>query len=228
MKFAGGGGFTSAVNDPDSTSYTQAETHTIVATATDLGLPCATHALSDRAVRRAVTAGVRSIEHGYFATTTTYQAMEEAGIYLVPTQYVQTYFLDRLDDDTYWDSDTAATRRNYRAYADRLRQGLQRPARTGITMAFGTDAGLFPHAENWREFPTLVSNGFSPLRTLRSATSTAAALLDRPDLGTLTPDATADLVAVEGNPFRDITATGRTRYVMRNGHLITPHPGATF
>ncbi|MEU4202549.1 amidohydrolase family protein [Streptomyces sp. NPDC045470] len=224
IKFAGSGGFTSAVASPDSTSYTHAEMHAITATADDLGLPCATHALSDRAVRRAVAAGVRSVEHGYFATATTYRTMKEAGTFLVPTQYVQTYFLDRLDDDSFWTSGTAAMRRNYRSHAEHLREGLQRPARTEVTMAFGTDAGLFPYADNWREFPTLVANGFSSLRVLRSATSTAAALLKRPDLGTLTPDAAADLVAVEGNPFHDITATGRIRCVIQNGHLITAHP----
>ncbi|MFF9899672.1 amidohydrolase family protein [Streptomyces longispororuber] len=220
IKFAAGGGFTSQVQGPGSTSYTQAEMRAIVATADDLGLPCATHALSDRAVRRAVTAGVRSVEHGYFATLTTYQVMEEAGTYLVPTQYVQTYFLDRLDDDAFWDSGTSSMRRAYRAHAEQLREGMRRPARTGVTMAFGTDVGLFPCAESWREFPTLVASGFSALRTLRSATRTAAALLRRPDLGTITPDATADLVAVAGDPFQDITATGRVRHVLQNGRLL--------
>ncbi|MGW0561447.1 amidohydrolase family protein [Streptomyces sp. NPDC003016] len=221
IKFAGGGGFSSAVDSPTATLYSRVEMHTIVATADDLGLPCAAHVFSDRAVLRAVAAGVRSVEHGSLATEETYAVLEQAGTFLVPTQYAQTYFLDRLDDDDFWGSGAAATRHSYREHAERLREGLERPARTGVRTAFGTDAGMFPHEENWREFPTLLAHGYTPLRALRAATSTAAQLLQRSDLGTITPDATADLVAVEGDPFQDITATGRPRYVMQGGRLIT-------
>ncbi|MEV0122369.1 amidohydrolase family protein [Streptomyces sp. NPDC050703] len=221
IKFAGGGGFSSPVDSPTSTSYSRVEMHTIVSTADDLGLPCATHVFTDRAVLRAVAAGVRSVEHGYFAGAATYRAMEEAGVFLVPTHYAQTYFLDRLDDDDFWDGSTAVMRRNYREHVDMLREGLLRPARTDVKTAFGTDAGMFPHAENWREFPTLVAHGYTPLRALRAATCVAADLLARPDLGTIAPGATADLVALAGDPFDDITATGRARYVVQHGRLVT-------
>ncbi|MFE5902105.1 amidohydrolase family protein, partial [Streptomyces sp. NPDC056488] len=224
IKFAGGGGFSSPVDSPTSTSYSRVEMHTIVATADDLGLPCAAHVFTDRAVMRAVTAGVRSVEHGCFATPPTYRAMEEAGTFLVPTQYVQTYFLDRLDDDAFWDGSMAFARKNYREHAETLREGLLRPARTDVKTAFGTDAGMFPHADNWREFPTLINHGYTPLRALRAATSTAADLLARPDLGIVAPGATADLVALEGDPFQDITATGRIRHVIQRGHPIVREP----
>ncbi|MFF4873912.1 amidohydrolase family protein [Streptomyces sp. NPDC090109] len=220
IKFAGGGGFSSPVDSPTSTSYSRVEVHTIVATADDLGLPCAAHVFTDRAVMRAVTAGVRSVEHGCFATPPTYRAMEEAGTFLVPTQYVQTHFLDRLDDDAFWDGSMVFARENYREHAETLREGLLRPARTAVKTAFGTDAGMFPHADNWREFPTLVDHGYTALRALRAATSTAADLLGRPDLGIVAPGATADLVALEGDPFQDITATGRARHVIQRGRPV--------
>ncbi|MFJ2404312.1 amidohydrolase family protein [Streptomyces xanthochromogenes] len=220
IKFAGGGGFSSPADSPDSTAYSQTEMDTLVATADDLGLPCATHAFGDRAVLRAVAAGVRSVEHGCFATSRSHTAMEEAGTYLVPTQYVQTYFLDRLDDDAFWSDSMSFTRTSYRTHAERLRDGLRRPARTAVKVAFGTDAGMFPHSENWREFPTLLDHGFTALRALRAATCVAAELLGRPDLGTVTPGATADLVAVQGDPFQDINATGRARYVFQSGRLV--------
>ncbi|MER5559939.1 amidohydrolase family protein [Streptomyces sp. NPDC002506] len=220
IKFAGGGGFSSPADSPDSTAYSQAEMDALVSTADDLGLPCATHAFSDRAVLRAVAAGVRSVEHGCFATSRTYTAMEEAGTFLVPTQYVQTYFLDHLDDETFWSRATFSARSVYRAHAADMRHGLRRPARTSVKVAFGTDAGMFPYADNWREFPVLVRNGFTALRALRAATSVAAELLDRPDLGTVTPGSTADLVAVQGDPFQDITATGRAHYVLQAGRLV--------
>ncbi|MFH8991494.1 amidohydrolase family protein [Streptomyces sp. NPDC017940] len=226
IKFAGGGGFSSPVDSPSSTAYSRAETDTIVATADDLGLPCATHALTDRAVSRAVAAGVRSVEHGCFATDATYRAMEEAGVFLVPTHYAQVYFLDRLDDDDFWDESTAVVRRNYREHAQVLREGLLRPARTNVKTAFGTDAGMFPHADNWREFPTLLAHGYTPLRALRAATCVAADLLRRPDLGTVTPGATADLVALEGDPFEDIHATSRARHVFKGGRPVVAERAA--
>ncbi len=224
IKFAGGGGFSSPVDSPTSTSYSRVEMHTIVATADDLGLPCAAHVFTDRAVLRAVAAGVRSVEHGCFATPPTYRAMEKAGTFLVPTQYVQSYFLDLLDDDAFWDDSSAVMRESYREHAEALREGLLRPARTDVKMAFGTDAGMFPHADNWREFPTLIGNGYTALRVLRAATSVAADLLGRPDLGTLTPGAVADLVALEGDPFRDMTAVARVRHVIQRGRPVVREP----
>lgn len=216
IKFAGSGGFSSPADAPSSTAYSQAEVTALVATARDLGLPCATHAFNDEAVTRAVNAGVRSVEHACLATDAAYELMEREGVHLVPTQYVQTYFLDRLDDDGFW-SGSPAVRARYRAYAPALRAGLRRPARSGVAVAFGTDAGMFPHADNWREFPTLLAHGFSALRALRAATTVAAGLLGRPDLGRIAPGATADLIALHGDPFQDITATGRVRFVMKDG-----------
>ncbi|MFD6802858.1 amidohydrolase family protein [Streptomyces cyaneofuscatus] len=219
IKFTGGGGFSSGPDGPLSTAYSASELRTLIETADDFGLPCATHAFNDRSILRVVAAGVRSVEHATLATDVAYAAMEQAGTYLVPTQYVQTYFLDRLDDDSHWDAGNAVTRTRYRELAGPMREGLLRPARTGVKTAFGTDAGMFPHADNWREFPALIAHGYTHVRALRAATSTAAELLKRPDLGTIGPDATADLVAVAGDPFQDITATGRPRHVIQSGHL---------
>ncbi|MEE1928276.1 amidohydrolase family protein [Streptomyces sp. TRM 70351] len=223
IKFTGGGGFSSTLDDPTDTSYSQAETTMLVGTARDLNLPCATHAFHDEAVTRGVAAGVRSVEHACLAGPRTYDLMERAGTFLVPTQYVQVYFLDRLDDDAFWEGDTLV-RTAFRTYEERLREGMLRPARTDVKVAFGTDAGMFPHSDNWREFPTLVSHGFTPLRALRAATTVAADLLDRPDLGRIAPGATADLVALHGDPFEDITATGRVRRVMKGGTFVRTRP----
>lgn len=219
IKFAGSGGFSSGVDSPLNISYSHLEMHALVATADDHSLPCATHAFNDGAIIRAVSAGVRSVEHACLATSVAYEAMERAGTYLVPTQYVQTYFLDHLDDDSFWES-ASVMRAHFRAHSEGLREGLLRPARTDVKVAFGTDAGMFPHAENWREFPTMLKHGFTPLRTLRAATTVAADLLNLPELGTIAPGTTADLVALHGDPFEDITATGRARYVMQGGHLV--------
>ncbi|GAA3487015.1 amidohydrolase family protein [Streptomyces cremeus] len=222
IKFAGGGGFSSPVSQLTSTAYSQAEMDAIVATADDMLLPCATHALHDEAVVRAVTAGVRSVEHACLATDPTYERMIDAGTYLVPTQYVQRYFVDNLDDDDFWSGRSAQTREAYRAHAEQLLEGLSRPARTRVKVAFGTDAGMFPHADNWREFPAMLSHGFTALRALRAATTVAADLLGRSDLGKLVPGSVADVIAVHGDPFVDIQATGRVRYVVKDGRPYPP------
>ncbi|MFE8937948.1 amidohydrolase family protein [Streptomyces sp. NPDC007872] len=224
IKYAGSGGFSSPADSPDSVSYAQEEVDVLVATARDLRLSCAVHAFADEAVRRAVRAGVRSVEHGTFATPATYAMMKREGVFLVPTQYCQRLFLDHLDDEDFWRDKPAHLPRSYRSFAGLLREGLHQQATADVRIAFGTDAGMFPHRDNWREFLTLVDHGLTPLRALRAATITAAALLDRPDLGQITPEAVADLVAVEGNPLTDIEAMGRVRLVMSGGHAVA-NPG---
>ncbi|MFF5563477.1 amidohydrolase family protein [Streptomyces sp. NPDC012623] len=224
IKFVASGGFSSPADSPDDTAYSQAEMDALASTARDVHLPCAAHAFDDESITRAIRAGVRSIEHACLATPSAYALMAEYGTYLVPTQYAQTYFLERLDDEALWQDQPPKMRHAYRRYAQDLREGLRRPARTDVKIAFGTDAGMFPYAENWREFPTLVSNGLSPLRALRAATGVAAELLGRPDLGRIAPGATADLVALRGDPFQDINATGRVGHVMQGGHSFPAGP----
>ncbi|MFJ6699464.1 amidohydrolase family protein [Streptomyces sp. NPDC091272] len=219
IKFAASGGFSSPVGTPSSTQYSQEEMDVLVSTARDLGLPCAAHAFDDDSVARAVRAGVRSVEHATLATADTYALMERERTFLVPTMFVQCNFLDHLDDDDFWIG-RPTTREHYRAHAEQMRQGLLRPARSTVTLAFGTDAGMFQHGDNWREFPTLVQHGLTPLRALLAATSVAADLLGRTDLGRLAPGATADLVALHGDPFTDILATGRPRLVMKDGQPV--------
>jgi imidazolonepropionase-like amidohydrolase len=89
-------------------------------------------------------------------------------------------------------------------------------AASDVRIAFGTDAGMFPHHENWREFPIMVSTGITPLRALRAATSVAADLLRRDDLGVIAEGKIADLIAMPGDPFTDIDVTGKVDFVMKD------------
>ncbi|MBB6439493.1 metal-dependent hydrolase family protein [Streptomyces candidus] len=219
IKFAAGGGFSSPADTPLHVGYTQQEMNALVATAADRGLPCAAHAFADEAVQRAVRAGVRSIEHACLAGAETLALLVEADTYLVPTQYAQFYYLDRLDDDAFWQDKSPDLRDAYRRHAPDLRARATLPAASGVTIAFGTDVGMFPHAQGWREFTTLVAHGLTPLRALQAATSTAAGLLQQSRLGHIAPGKAADLVATAGNPLTDIEATGRVQFVMTRGHL---------
>ncbi|PWI08475.1 amidohydrolase family protein [Streptomyces sp. NWU339] len=223
IKFGATGGFGTPTDDPGQATYSQAEMDSLVATAADLGVPCTPHAYGDEGVARAVRAGVRSIEHGNLASAETLSLMQQQGVFLVPTQFMVVDALDHLGDDDYWQGKAPAEREKFHRYADQLRDSARNVAASDVRIAFGTDAGMFPHRRNGNEFPAMVESGITPLRVLRAATSTAADLLQRPDLGRIRSGATADLIALPGNPFDDINATTGVDFVMHDGTL---HRGA--
>ncbi|MEU5117178.1 amidohydrolase family protein [Streptomyces longwoodensis] len=216
IKCVATGGVTSAADNPCRPTYSQGELDDLVRTATDLGLPCSAHAFSDEGITRAVRAGIRSVEHACLATAPVLDLIADQSVFLVPTLYAVAYFLDRLDDEGFWEG-RADEREKLARHAGTLRGHGARVAASRATVAYGTDAGMFPHVENWREFPALTSAGLTPEQALRSATSTAAALLRRPELGTIGFGAVADLIAVPGDPLRDIEAMGGVDFVMQRG-----------
>lgn len=222
VKFGATGGFGTPTDDPGQTTYSQQEMDALVAAAADLGVPCTPHAYGDDGVARAVRAGVRSIEHGNLASAETLSLMQRREVFLVPTQFMVSDALEHLDDDGYWSGKDPAERAKFRRYGDQLRDSARNVAASEVRIAFGTDAGMFPHEQNWREFSAMVHTGIAPLRALRAATSAAADLLRRPDLGRIEPGATADLIALSGDPFDDIDATGTVDFVMHNGAVHRP------
>ncbi|MGM1059051.1 amidohydrolase family protein [Saccharothrix sp. Mg75] len=225
IKFTASGGFSSPADAPDHVAFTVEEMAAIVAAARDHGLHCAAHALNDEAVRRALAAGVRSIEHANLASARTLARIADHDAYLCPTLHAQRHFIDNLDDDDFWADRSPLTRAKYRAHARRVRESTALLADSPVRIAFGTDAGMFPHGEAWREFLDLTEAGLSPARVLRAATSVAAELLERPDLGRIAPGAAADLVAVAGDPFSDIAAMGRVEFVVRGGVVAVDRTG---
>jgi imidazolonepropionase-like amidohydrolase len=223
IKFAATGGFATPSDDPAYATYTQQEMDVLVATASDLDVPATTHSYGDEGIRRAVRAGVRSIEHGNLASAETLRMLEDTGVFMVPTQYTILSGARRDDSDPYWATLAEYTRRKIRKYRSALLDAAERLAASDVRVAFGTDAGMFPHQDNWREFPTMVSTGISPLRTLRAATSVAAELLRLDDLGVVAEGKIADLVAMPGDPLADIEVTGQVDFVMKEG-VIHKHP----
>jgi imidazolonepropionase-like amidohydrolase len=217
IKFAATGGFSSPSDDPGQATYSQDEMDVLVATARDLGVPVTPHSYGDEGIRRAVRAGVRSIEHGNLASAETLRMMQDAGVFLVPTQYAILSGAQRGDDDPMWAVIPEYAKRKARKYRGALLDAAERVAASNVRIAFGTDAGMFPHDENWREFPMMVSTGISPLRALQAATSVAAELLAFDDLGVIAEGKIADLVAMPGDPFTDIEVTGQVDFVMKDG-----------
>ncbi|HUH70353.1 MAG TPA: amidohydrolase family protein [Mycobacterium sp.] len=223
IKFAATGGFASPSDDPGLATYSQQEMDVLVATAADLDIPVTPHSYGDEGTQRAVRAGVRSIEHGNLASTQTLEMMEDAGVFLVPTQYAILSAARRDENDPYWAAVPEHTRHKFQQHRGALLDAAERLAASKVRIAFGTDAGMFPHQDNWREFPMMVSTGITPLRALQAATSIAAELLRLDDVGVIAEGKIADLIAMPGDPFADIEVTGRVDFVMKDG-VIYKHP----
>lgn len=191
--------------------YSDEELRVLVAEARRLGVRVAAHAHGTEGILAAVRAGVASIEHGSMLTDEAIAAMIEHGTYLVPTTH--------LADVIRLDILPPVIRAKAEYVLPQAKQNLERAIRAGVKIAFGTDAGVFPHGENAREFAALVARGMSPLEALRAATLYAADLLGVDDRGVLAPGRLADIVAVPGNPLEDIRATERVLFVMKGGRV---------
>lgn len=207
----------SPTSDPGVPTYTQEEMDILVKTAHDQGIPVSVHAYGDEGIKREVIAGADSIEHGDMASLETLSMMEKNGTYIVPTQYTFMDPLANLNNSNYWATQPSWEYQKYAKYATIIRESEKNLANSDVKIAFGTDTGSFSFEDEWKEFPAMVRNGISPLRTLKAATSMAAEMLRRPDLGTLAVGKTADIIAMPGNPFQDINVTGQVDFVMKEG-----------
>lgn len=220
VKFAASGGFSTPSDDPVDVGYSQEEMDCLVTTARQFRRPVAAHLHGDDAVRMAVLAGVRSVEHGLLASLDTLKLIENTGIFVVPTQYAGVRSARLADSEEYWESmgSNSYMKMKIRMYQDRLLENARNLAESKVKIAFGTDLGLLPYRLNGAlEFREMAENGISPVRALRAATSVAADMLMRPELGVLAPGKAADLIAVPGNPFEDITVMEKVGFVMKAG-----------
>ncbi len=216
IKLCAGGGVLATPRDAEAVEFSEEELRALVAEAHGAGLPVAAHAQGPLAIRRAVAAGVDSIEHGGLIDEETALQMKQKNIYLVPTVY-------RLE----WRVEFAEKRGVDPAQLERLKQAvaanqenIRRAIRLGTPIAVGTDATVYPHGLNARELASLVRLGLSPLETLRAATLNAAALLRwSDDIGSLEAGKYADLIAVVGDPLQDISTLQQVRFVMKGGRV---------
>lgn len=189
-----------------------AELRAVVEEAERHGLHVAAHAHGSEGILAAVRAGVRSIEHGSMLTDEIFAEMIERGTYLVPTTYLtQGVDLDRLPPPI---------RAKAEFVLPRAQESLRRAIAAGVRIAFGTDAAVFPHGLNAREFGALVERGMSPLEAIRTATLHANALLGVEDRGRLAAGQVADVIAVAGNPLDDVHAMEDVRFVMKGGVVV--------
>jgi imidazolonepropionase-like amidohydrolase len=193
-------------------TFTEAELRAIVEVAESSGRPVVAHASTAEGMRRATVAGVASIEHGDGGTTDVFRLMQERGVALCPTIAAG----DAIQQYRGWRRG-APEPESIRAKRASVRAALD----AGVTICNGSDVGVFAHGDNARELALLVDYGLSPVQALTAATSTNARVLRlERELGRVRPGMLADLVAVEGDPTRDIDALRRVRLVMKGGDTV--------
>jgi imidazolonepropionase-like amidohydrolase len=217
IKFCATGGVLSKGDDPKASQYTQEEMRALVADAHRLGRRVAAHAHGGEGVRWAVEAGVDSIEHGSYIDDAAIAAMKTKGTYLVPTLYLGDWFLanaERLHIPPF-------IMEKARQVMPAAEKAIARAVKAGVKIAYGTDAAVYPHGLNGRQFAVYVRIGMTPAEAIRSATWNAADLIGWSDrVGVIAPGHFADLVAVDGDPTGDVTLLERVRFVMKGGVVV--------
>ena len=210
IKTCATGGVLSPTDDVDVPQLTQAELDAIVGEAHELRRKTAAHAHGAEGAKRAIRAGIDSIEHGTFLDDEAMRMMREHGTYLVPTLATRSGLAEsKFPPRVKQKADLAV-----KAQDGMVRRALQ----MGVQIALGTDAAVYPHGNNALEFVLMADDGMTPAQSLRAGTSSAADLLGLADkIGTLKPGKLADIVAVPGNPLQDIRATQSVFFVMKEG-----------
>lgn len=197
--------------------FTDAEMRSIVTTAESLGLKVAAHAHGARGIEAAARAGVHTIEHGTYLDEAAAKAMRDNGTTLVPTLMAFEGIKANLGTGYY----TPVVEAKIRAVSEYAGTIVQRARRWNVNVAFGTDAGVFPHGQNGGEFALLKAGGMSDREALASATTGAAKIIGlESEIGRIAPGYSADIIAVEGNPLQDVTVLEDVDWVMVRGRVI--------
>ena len=194
-------------------AFTLSELQRVVEIASSSGRPVVAHAVTPEGMRRAILAGVQTIEHGDDGTPEIFRLMKDRGTILVPTVAAG----DAVSRYRGWVPGQGAEPARITAKRASVKAALE----AGVTIANGSDVGVFSHGENWRELELLAAYGMSPTQVLRAATSIAGRVV-RADgqLGVVRAGAVADLIAVEGDPTRDVSALRRMRLVLLGGRVV--------
>ena len=196
--------------------FSDEEMRSIVTTADSLGLKVAAHAHGARGIEAAARAGVHTIEHGTYLDERAAKVMRENGTILIPTLMAFEGVSGNLGKGFY----TPVVEEKIRAVSEYSRTIVARAQRWGVTVAFGTDAGVFPHGQNAGEFALMKDNGMSDRAALASATTGAARVIGmESEIGRIAPGYSADIIAVEGNPLDDVTVLEDVGWVMVRGRV---------
>jgi imidazolonepropionase-like amidohydrolase len=216
IKICATGGVLSKGDDPKASQYSLEEMKAIVADAHRLGRKVAAHAHGGEGIRLASEAGVDSIEHGTYIDEAGIATLKKNGTYMVPTIYLNDWLTENMDKigmpEFYRKKEIDVAKVSF--------ANMARAMQAGVKIAFGTDAAVYPHGLNARQFAMYVKMGFTPLQAIQSATLNAADLLGWSDrIGAIEPGKFADIIGVEGDPTQDVTTLERVQWVMKGGEV---------
>ena len=215
IKITATGGVLSVAKSGQNPQFMTDELEAIVDTAKDYGMTVAVHAHGKEGMKRAIEAGVDSIEHGTHMDEEIRDLMVANGTYYVPTIMAGKFVADKAKIDGYFPE---LVRPKAAAIGPLIQRTFEKAHKAGVKIAFGTDSGVSAHGDNGQEFALMVEAGMAPADALRSATINSAQLLGVSDiLGTLEAGKLADIVAVSGNPLDDISLMESVSFVMKDG-----------
>jgi imidazolonepropionase-like amidohydrolase len=221
IKICATGGVTSKGDQPGAEQYTLEEMQGIVEEAHKLGRRVAAHAHGAQGIRDAIRAGVDTVEHASLVDDEGLRLARERGTWFVMDIYNDDYILEHGAESGLLPESIAKER----ALGQQQRDNFHRALIAGVKLAFGTDAGNYPHGDNARQFHYMVKYGMTPMQAIQAATISAARALGWEDrVGSLAPGKYADVIAVADDPLKDVTALTRVSFVMKGGQLIRGSP----
>ena len=209
------GGVLSPAKSGDNPQFTQEEVDAVVSAAKDYGMWVAVHAHGAEGMKRAIKAGVDSIEHGTFMDDEAMDLMIENGTYYVPTISAGVWVAEKSKIDNFFPE---IVRPKAASVGPQISGTFKKAHKRGVKIAFGTDAGVQKHGTNWKEFVYMVENGMSEMKAIQSATMETAKLLRIDDkLGSIEEGKLADMIAVKGNPIDDISILENIEVIIKDG-----------
>ncbi len=215
IKLTATGGVLSLAASGLNPQFTEAELKAVVETARDYNMTVAVHAHGTEGIRRAVLAGVDSIEHGTYMNDEIIGLMKERGTYWIPTNMASEWVAKKAEEPGYFPE---IVRPKAAAIGPQMKQTFAKAYAAGVRIAYGTDTGVSPHGENAHEFELMVDGGMPPMKAIQSATIVSAKLLRIDDrLGSIEPNKIADIVGVVGDPLENINLMTKVAFVMKEG-----------
>lgn len=216
LKLIASGAVLAEGTEPGAQELTEEEMRAAVEVATSYGSYATAHAHGAEGIKAAIRAGVRSIEHASLIDDEGLRLAREAGVWLSMDIY-NGDFIEEVGTRDHWPE--GMLRKN-RETTDAQRDGFTRAVRAGVRIAYGTDAGVYPHGDNARQFAYMVRYGMTPMQAIQSATISVADLMMAQDVGAIAPGRFADMVAVDEDPLADVTALERLDHVMQGGRVV--------
>lgn len=215
IKITASGGVLSMAANGENPQFTEDEVRSIVAAAKDYGFKVAAHCHGVEAMRRAIIGGVNSIEHGTLMDESIFPLMKQYGTYLVPTIIAGRSAADSAKKPGYY---PPMVTKKAIEIGPKIQNTFSKAYKAGVKIAFGTDAGVYAHGNNWMELKYMQEGGMPLIEAIQSATMNAADLMGTQNiLGSIEKGKLADIIAVEGDPFADINQMGNVQFVMKDG-----------